>query len=123
MKKVVLFSSIALAITARLMAAESYAKEVKKESEVYSGDLTEEGAKTLLTFRRRAGSEASVTKPRGSVKFWVKDGELTKYEFNVKGTVSFNGNDFDQDRTTMVEIKDVGKTKTEVPDEAKKKLT
>jgi len=101
----------------------SFAKELKKEGDVYSGDLTEEGAKTLLTFRRRAGSEASVTNPKGSVKFWVKDGELTKYEFNVKGTVSFNGNDFDQDRTTMVEIKDVGKTKTEVPDGAKKKLT
>jgi len=101
----------------------SFAKELKKEGDVYSGDLTEEGAKTLLTFRRRAGGDTSVTNPKGSVKFWVKDAELTKYEFNVKGTVSFNGNEFDQDRTTTVEIKDVGKTKTEVPEGAKKKLT
>jgi len=101
----------------------SFAKELKKEGDVYSSDLTEEGAKTLLTFRRRAGGDSSVTNPKGSVKFWVKDGELTKYEFNVKGTVSFNGNEFEQDRTTTVEIKDVGKTKTEVPEGAKKKLT
>jgi len=57
------------------------------------------------------------------VKFWLKDGELTKYEFNVKGTVSFNGNDIDQDRTSTVVIKDVGSTKVTVPEEAKKKLS
>ena len=57
------------------------------------------------------------------MKFWLKDGLLTKYEFNVKGTMSFNGNEFDNDRTTTVEIKNVGSTKVEVPEEAKKKLS
>jgi hypothetical protein len=85
--------------------------------------LTEAGAKTLLTFRPRNGGEGpTVTNATGSVKFWLKDGALAKYEFKVKGTVSFNGNDFENDRTTTVEIKDVGSTKIEVPDEAKKKL-
>ena len=53
----------------------------------------------------------------------VKDGTLTKYEFKVKGKMSFNGNDIDQDRTTTVVIKDVGTTKVTVPEEAKKKLS
>lgn len=97
-----------------------FAKELKKDGDAYSGDLTEEGAKAKLTFRRGGG--ATVTNPKGSVKFWVKDGALTKYEFKVKGTVNWNGNDFENDRTTTVEIKDVGTTKVEVPDEAKKKL-
>jgi hypothetical protein len=97
------------------------AKELKKDGEVYSGDLTEEGAKNLLTFRR--GGQATVSNAKGSAKFWIKDGALSKYEFKVTGTVNFNGNDMDVDRTTTVEIKDVGTTKVDVPEEAKKKLS
>jgi hypothetical protein len=37
--------------------------------------------------------------------------------------MSFNGNDMDVDRTTTVEIKDVGTTKITVPEEASKKLS
>jgi uncharacterized protein (DUF2147 family) len=94
--------------------------ELKNDGDVYSGDLTEAGAKTLLTFRR--GGNATVSNPSGSVKFWLKDGVLTKYEFKVKGSVNFNGNDMDVDRDTTVEIKDVGTTKVDVPDGAKKLL-
>src|SRR5262245_30441266 len=100
----------------------SLAKEIKKDGDVYSGDLTEDGVKQLLTFRRGGGDGATVTNPKGSVKFWLKDGALTKYEFKLKGTVDFNGNSFDNDRTSTVEIKDIGKTKVEVPEEAKKKM-
>ncbi len=60
---------------------------------------------------------------KGSVKFWVKDGVLSKYEVKVQGKVSFNGNDRDIDRTTKIEIKDVGTTQIEVPDDAKQKLS
>jgi len=98
-------------------------KELKKDGDVYSSDLTEDGAKALLTFGgRRGGNGPTITNPSGSAKFWVKDGVLTKYEFKVKGTVSFNGNDIDVDRDTTVEIKDVGTTKMDAPDEAKKLL-
>ena len=101
----------------------SFAKELKKDGDTYSGGLTEEGAKTMLSFRPRAGGDApAVSNAKGSVKFWLKDGLLTKYEFNLKGTMNFNGNDLDQDRTSTVIIKDVGATKVSVPDEAKKKL-
>jgi len=99
-------------------------KELKKDGDTYSGDLTEEGAKKLLSFRGRQGGDGpTITNPKGTDKFWLKDGALVKYEFHVTGTVSFNGNDFDSDRDTTVEIKDVGATKVEVPEAAKKKLS
>ena len=102
----------------------SYAKELKKEGDVYSSDLTEEGVKVLLTWRPQSGGDGpKVTGAQGSVKFWLKDGALTKYEFKLKGKVSFNENEWDNDRTTTVEIKDVGTTKLSVPEEAKKKLS
>jgi hypothetical protein len=99
-----------------------FAKELKKDGDVYSGELTEDGAKAKLIFRRGGGG-TTVANPKGSVKFWVKDGALIKYEFKVKGTVNWNGNDFENDRTTTVEIKDVGTTKVEVPEDAKKKIS
>lgn len=101
-------------------------KDLKGENGVYSGDLTEEGAKSLMMFGGRRGGGGGGNGPdisgaKGSVKFWVKDGVLTKYESKVKGSISFNGNDRDIDRTTTVEIKDIGSTKVEVPAEAQKK--
>lgn len=101
------------------------AKDLKKDGDSYSSELTEDGAKTFLTFRPRAagGDGPTVSNAKGSVKFWLKDGELSKYEFKVTGKVNFNGNDRDVDRATTVEIKDVGTTKVNVPEEAKKKLS
>jgi hypothetical protein len=62
---------------------------------------------------------------KGSVKFWTKDGMLTKYEYNVQGTVKRPGSDeeYKSNRTTTVEIKEVGTTKIDVPAEVKKKLS
>jgi hypothetical protein len=99
-------------------------KELKKDGDVYSSDLSEDGAKTLLTFRgRRAGGEApAISDAKGSAKFWIKDGVLSKFEFKVTGKVSFGGNELNVDRTTTVEIKDIGATKIEPPEGAKKKL-
>lgn len=100
--------------------------ELKNEGEgVFSGALTEEGAKSLLAFGGRRGDNSNgpqISDPKGSVKFWVKDGTLVKYEINVQGKVSFNGNDRELNRTTTVEFKDLGSTKVEVPEEAKSKL-
>ncbi|NWF86163.1 MAG: hypothetical protein HXY18_20320 [Bryobacteraceae bacterium] len=99
--------------------------DLKLADGAYTGELTEEGAKSLLTFGGRGGGggQANVSGAKGSVKFWIKDGVLSKYEYRVQGTMSFGGNDRDVDRTTTVEIKDVGTTKVEVPEEAKKKLS
>jgi hypothetical protein len=98
--------------------------DLKKDGEIYSGDLTEAGAKELLTFGRgRGGAAAEAKNAKASVKLWVKDGMLSKYEIKQQGTVSFGGDERDIDGTTTVEIKDVGKTKVDVPEDAKKKLS
>jgi len=98
------------------------AKDLKPEGDAFVSDLTEEGAKSQLRFGGRGGNGPEISGAKGSVKVWLKNGLIAKYELKVKGTVSFNGNDRDIDRTTTVEIKEVGSTKVEVPDEAKKKL-
>jgi len=97
--------------------------ELKKESDgFFSGDLTAESAKELFSLLGRRAAEASGAK--GAVKFWVKDGQLTKYEFGVRGkiTVGEDKREVDISRTTTVEIKDAGSTKVSLPEEAKKKL-
>jgi hypothetical protein len=96
-------------------------KEFKKAEDALAGDLTEEAAKKLMQFRR-GGDGPTITDAKGSAKFWIQDGALSKFEFKVSGKVDFNGNEMDLDRTTTVEIKDVGKTKIEVPEAAKSKL-
>jgi hypothetical protein len=102
------------------------AKELKAGEEgLYSGDLTEQGVKELFARWRRGGQAAEPTGAKGWVKFWVKDGLLTKYQFNVQGTIT-TGQDqreMEVNRTTTVDIKDVGTTKVTIPDEAKKKLS
>jgi len=101
----------------------SKTKELKKEEGTYSGDLTESGAKELLAFGGRRGANAPEPKnAKGSVKFWLKDAMLSKYELHLQGTVNFGGEDRDIDRTSKFEIKDAGTTKIEVPEAAKKKL-
>jgi hypothetical protein len=93
------------------------AKELKQDTNSISGDLTEVGAKAKLAF-----GQATITNPKGSVKFWIKDGKLVKYQFHLLGSADFNGNNFDIDRTTTVEIKDVNTTKIDVAEDVKKKL-
>jgi len=102
-------------------------KDLTKAGDAYAGDLTEEGAKKLMTFGRRGGQgqgqAPAISNAKGSVKFWIKDGVMTKYQTKVTGTMkNRDGDDMDVDRTTTVEIKDVGATKITVPDDAKKKM-
>ena len=102
------------------------AKELKKEGDVISGELTEAGAKQFMSFggRRGGGGEGpTINKAAGSVKFWIKDGMLSKYELKVKGNMNFGGEDRDVDRTSTTEISKVGETKLVVPEAAKKKLS
>jgi hypothetical protein len=95
-------------------------KDLEQTNDAYASDLTPDGAKKLLQFRR--GGSATVSNPSGTAMFWVKDGELTKFEYHVKGTVTMNDNDVDVDRDTTVTFSDVGSTKIDVPDDAKKLL-
>jgi hypothetical protein len=106
-------------------------KASSADGDVYSGELSEGAAKALLSFGRRRGNGNNndanndgpqVKDAKGSVKFWVKDGQLVKLLTTVSGTVNFNGDDRDVNRTTTTEFSDVGSTKFDVPAEAKAKM-
>jgi len=99
-------------------------KELKSETAgEYSGDLTPEAAKSFFKQLGRRAAEA--TDAKGTVKFWTKDGRLTKYEFVVQGkiTAGTDKKEVEISRTTTVEIKDVGSTKISLPDAAKNRLS
>jgi len=106
-------------------------KGLQQSGDVISGDMSEDGVKQFMMFGRRGrrggnaqgqGNGPEISNAKGTVKFWVDNGNINKVEYHVTGTVSFNGNDRDIDRTTTITIKDVGSTKVEVPEDAKKKL-
>jgi hypothetical protein len=104
-------------------------KEIKAGSNnVYSADLTEQGAKSRASFGRRGprgGGGATPPEPKdakGSVQFWVKDGALTKVELKTSAKITFQEEERLMERTTTIDISNVGSTKVEVPEEARKKL-
>jgi hypothetical protein len=99
-------------------------KELQKGDDgLYSGEMTEEGVKSLLTRSGRAGG-TEPTGAKGTAKFWIKDGVLSKFEYHVQGTFKRDdGDDRKVDRTTTTEIKEVGSTTLSVPAEVKKKLS
>ncbi len=100
-------------------------KELKKADDAYSGDLEEAAVKEMLTLgRRREGAEApTVTGAKGSVKFWLQEGILFKMVIKASGSVKSGDNEREVERTVTVDIKDVGATKMEIPEDAKKKLS
>jgi hypothetical protein len=106
-------------------------KELKTlDGGALGGDLNTDAATDLMTFGPRHKAKSSDEAPafpppkgvKGSAKFWVKGGALVKYQTHLTGTVSFNGDDTALDFTKTTEIQDIGTTKMDVPDEAKKKL-
>ena len=107
----------------------SKTKSVTKTGDFYTAELTEDGAKTLMTggfggFRGGGGGQGpDITGAKGTVKFWIKDGMLSKYETDVQGSIDFNGNSRDMHPMTTIEINQVGTTKIEVPADAKKNLS
>lgn len=103
-------------------------KELKKDGDAYTGELTEAAAKQYMSPPGRRGGGGGgdgpqINSAKGNAKFWVKDGVLSKFEFHVKGSMkNRNGEDREVDRTTTFEIKEVGATKVTVPESVKKKL-
>ena len=101
-------------------------KELKKDGDAYSGELTEAAAKQYMSLggRRGGGGDGpQINSAKGTAKFWVKEGLLSKFEFHVKGSMkNRDGEDREVDRTTTVEIKEVGTTTVTVPESVKKKL-
>ena len=56
------------------------------------------------------------------MKFWLKDGSISKYESTMTGTAKFDGDDHDVNLKNTVLVKEVGTTKVTVPEAAAKKL-
>ena len=106
-------------------------KDLKKDGDTYTGALSADAIKQMFSFGggRRPGADNNNAPAgpdtagiKGTAKFWVKDGTVSKYETKVEGKMTFRDNDRDVSRTTTVEIKDIGSTKVEVPADAKKKF-
>lgn len=103
----------------------SKAGELKRDGDVISGNLTKEGAESLLTFfgrRQGGGNRPGPKDAKGTLKIWLKDGALVKYETKATGKIDRNGEETETERNSTTEIKDVGTTKIDVPADAKKKL-
>lgn len=107
-------------------AADEADNMLKKAQELKAGDdgtvssdYTEAGAKELLTFGPNPPKSA-----KGSIKYWLKDGALAKFESHLQGKIAFgpDGEENDFEMTRTFEIQDVGSTKVEPPVEAKAKL-
>ena len=100
-------------------------KSVKEVEGVISVELNAEAAKPLLEFIAPTfqGQEPPrIADPQGSVKFWIQDGMLKKYELSIQGRVIRGDQESQASRTTVVEVKNIGTTKLEVPEEARQKL-
>lgn len=97
-------------------------KELKDSAGVISGELTEAAAKELASFGRRGGQAPEPKNSKGNVRFWIKDGALTRMDVRISSTISIQGEERDMTRTTRYDLKDVGSVKVEVPEEARKKL-
>lgn len=98
--------------------------ELKADGDTVAGTLSETGAKLLLVHEGQ--NEITPLRARGTFRLWVKEGMLVKYEVKLEGTLAISTGSgrrevtVNQTATTL--IKDVGTTKFEVPDEARKKL-
>ncbi len=102
----------------------SKTRELKRRDQgVYFGDLTEEGAKSLVAFGAPDGERAlRLAGAKGTATFWVKEGTLVKFEYHVEGRVAFTAGEREVNVTTTTVVKDIGTTKVEIPKEAEKIL-
>ena len=98
--------------------------DLKEADGAFSGDLKEDAVKELLLLgaRSRQGQEPQATGAKGSIRFWIEDGLLTKYEIKVQGKVTAGDRESTIDRTTTVELKKIGSTKMAVPPDAREKM-
>lgn len=106
---------------AKMLVGKAAALE-KNSDGSYAGALDAAWAKEMFALLGRRAAAAPTA--QGAVKFWLKDGALSKYEFVVKGKIvaGEEKKEIEVSRTATVEIKDVGTATISLPDEAKKKL-
>lgn len=98
-------------------------KDLNKTDDSYAGTLDRETAKELFFFRiRPTENDPEMKQAKGSIKFWLKDGAVSKYEYAIETVFLVEGDEREVKRTCTLEIKDVGTTKVSIPDDAAKKL-
>lgn len=85
---------------------------MKTDGDVIVGTLSADEAKDRLETRRR---DESVEDAKGTVRFWMTDGVLTKYVLRVEGTLVDGDQRRETWRQTTVEVKGIGTTKLDVP--------
>lgn len=112
------------------LPADDLAAHLEKASDIQaadgavSGKLSPDSAKELLSFGRGRRGAFEPKDASGTLKYWIKEGSVTKAEVQVSGKIAGrDGNEFDLKRSTVIEFKDVGATQVSIPDDAKKKLT
>lgn len=97
-------------------------KPLKSEPDGVSGEFSEEGAREFVKETRRGRGFAEPKSAKGSIRFWIKDGLVTKSELSVETEVETPQGAMSISSKTTTEIRDVGATRVVVPDEAKRKL-
>ncbi len=110
-------------------------QNIQKTDDGFSADLSDDAAKKLLMFRPRrqaaattnpddnnAAPQIDVSDAKATMGLKIADGSVSQIQLHTTGTISFNGNDRDIDRTTTTDISNVGSTTIDIPAEAKAKL-
>jgi len=99
---------------------------LRRDGDAFVGDLTEQGATELAGassgFGRRGGRNSNVVFAKASARFWLKEGMLARYEQVLDASLDFNGSEFVVERTTTTTIRDIGRTRIEIPAGARAKL-
>lgn len=97
---------------------------LKADGEIVGGTLSETGAKLLLVHPGQ--KEVTPLQAAGTFRLWVVNNALVKYEVRLEGTLAVMTNgtrcEVAVHQTATTQLRDVGTTTFEVPDEAKKKL-
>jgi hypothetical protein len=103
---------------------EKVEKAADGEMTLYSGALTPDGARSLVSTGGKAEGKGRLNLSyTGSAKVWLdKDGHIVKYEVSITGSGKVKDRDVQLSLTRAVNLSDVGTAKVEVPEDAKKAL-
>jgi len=98
--------------------------ELKVDGDVFTGTLSETGAKLLLVHPGQ--NELTPLQARGTFRLWIREGALVKYELILDGTLAVETPNARREvvvhQKSATTLKDVGTTTFTVPNEAREKL-
>ena len=98
--------------------------EIKADGDVFTGTLSETGAKLLLVHPGQ--NELTPLQARGTFRLWIREGALVKYELILDGTLAVETPNARREvvvhQKSTTTLKDVGSTTFTVPPEAREKL-